>query len=185
MSENDDNKRVLLLYSGGMDSTVLLHLGKSLGYTIHALGVDYGQKNIRELTVARQWCDKLEIPFAVMSLPIYQDIASGLTGTNELGKYGTPNPYYVPGRNTVFIALAAAKAESHGIRRVWYGPTDTSRNPDKTQKYIRAMNEVLAQSASFPIELEAPLLGMRKDLIHAMAAGFGFTINDTHSGYKV
>jgi 7-cyano-7-deazaguanine synthase len=174
---------LVILYSGGLDSTVLLHMARSFEYNPICLLIDYGQKNIRELDAARAMCDKMSVSHREMSFNI--GINSGLTGSHQTDLYKGVYSYYVPGRNTIFIGLAAALAESVGATHIWYGATFPDQSPDCQQGYINAMNGVLKVCAGYQIELSAPLLGMDKKTIRMLANLFHIDEKEVHSGYGV
>jgi tRNA(Ile)-lysidine synthase TilS/MesJ len=61
---------LVILTSGGYDSTLLLHLAKLTGFTPIALLIDYGQKHIRELESAQRLCDLMEVPYRKMTVSL-------------------------------------------------------------------------------------------------------------------
>ncbi len=176
---------VVLLFSGGMDSTVLLHLANQAGYTVHALTIDYGQKNRIEIEKAVASCKKTDTRHTIITVP-FSHINSGLTGKNELGQYEDVSQWYVPGRNTIFISFALAIAETIGARKIWFGANHDSKAngfPDCTQEYVYAFDGVLKHATTKNISLEAPLLGMGKEMVRKMASSYGIKDSDVHSGY--
>lgn len=177
---------LVLLLSGGLDSALLLKIARTHGYHPIALLIDYGQKHRRELETAITFAEQHDVPWrrATINLP---EVSSGLTGSLVGGQYAGVHEAHVPGRNTFFVGIAASLAESLGIRKIWYGANGEDRInlfPDCYQEWIVAMNKALAISGSFPIELEAPLLGMRKTTIEALALHlYDLRPVDVHSGY--
>jgi 7-cyano-7-deazaguanine synthase len=178
---------LVILTSGGYDSTLLLHLAKLTGFTPIALLIDYGQKHIRELESAQRLCDRLEVPYRKMTVSL-TGVESGLTGGMTENLYQGVHSHHVPGRNSIFVGLAASLAEQVGAPKIWYGANYSdcvNRFPDCYQSWVYAMNQSLSIAGSFPIELEAPLLGMSKDTIRRWGATFGIKDEDVHSGYDV
>jgi 7-cyano-7-deazaguanine synthase len=178
---------LVILTSGGYDSTLLLHLAKLTGFTPIALLIDYGQKHKRELESGVKLCNLLNIPCRIMSVDL-MGLDSGLTGNLKGSQFEGVHEMHVPGRNTIFVGLALSLAESVGANKIWYGANMEdciNKFPDCMQGWVDAMNQSLKQAGSFPMELEAPLLGMRKDTILRIGKSFGIKDEDVHSGYAV
>jgi 7-cyano-7-deazaguanine synthase len=178
---------LVILASGGYDSTVLLHIAKAWGYHPIALLVDYGQKHVRELEAGQRVCDGLGIETWRMTVDL-SNVNSGLTGALHGGQYEGVHAMHVPGRNTIFVGLALSLAESVGARKIWYGANYEdciNRFPDCLQSWVLSMNESLQRGASYPIELEAPLLGLRKETILRWGKSLGIKEEEVHSGYDV
>jgi 7-cyano-7-deazaguanine synthase len=177
--------QVVLLYSGGLDSTLLLHMAKTLELDPIALLIFYGQKHVRELESAVRNCNKLQVPYRKMQIDL-NSVNSGLTGANVVGMYQGVSPWHVPGRNTIFVGLALSLAESIGAGKIWYGANMSdfyNDFADCKQEWIGRMGMVTKVAGSYPIELEAPLLGMTKTTIEAMAKSLSISLEDVHSGY--
>lgn len=180
------NFDIVMLYSGGADSMLMLHLALMAGKTPYCLLVDYGQKHVKELEYAVRQLESLGISWKTVSV---KDLGlnSGLTGLQITGRWDNVHEMNVPGRNTIFIGLAISVAENMGIDEVWYGPDYSDRInlfPDCYQEYVVKMNEVLAISGVKPIKLVAPLLGMSKELIlEILQNHFLVRMTDMHSGY--
>jgi 7-cyano-7-deazaguanine synthase len=178
---------LVVLFSGGYDSTLLMHLAKDTGHNPIALLVDYGQAHKRELTAAVRTCRKLAVPYRQMAVAL-TGIDSGLTGSGEQGQYRGVHTHHVPGRNTIFVGLAMSLAESIGATKIWYGANMEdcyNQFSDCTQQWVYAMNSATKTAASYPIELEAPLLGMRKETIQKLGTLLGVDEADVHSGYAI
>ncbi len=179
-------RKLVLLYSGGLDSTILLNMAIKLEYLPVALCIDYGQRQRKEIDAARKNCTKLKVGFHLMRVDLGKHINTALTGDKIGGRFEGVSEWHVPGRNTIFVGLALSLAESIGATRIWYGANyedRINRFPDCYQEWIYAMNKTLSMGASYPVKLEAPLLGMRKDTIQQMAYMFDVKSGDVHSGY--
>lgn len=175
-------KKILLLYSGGMDSTVLLHMALNQGHQVQCLGFNYGQVHKRELSMASLMCEKMEVPYQIINieLPIRAKLLDGET------TYKDVSPWHVPGRNLIFVAIAASIAESSNLDQIWYGANYEDREylfPDCYQEWVYLMNKVLAINGSTDITLEAPLLGMTKETILGLAKEYKINYNEIFSGY--
>jgi 7-cyano-7-deazaguanine synthase len=177
---------IVMLYSGGADSLLMLKLAKMAGKNPFCLLVDYGQKHIAELQYAQEQLDRENISWKIVTVKDL-DVDSGLTGSLNESRWDNVHAMNVPGRNTIFIGLAISTAENMDIDEVWYGPDYSDRInlfPDCYQEYVVKMNEVLAISGVRPIKLVAPLLGMSKELIlEILGNHFGYFLDQMHSGY--
>jgi 7-cyano-7-deazaguanine synthase len=178
---------IVMLYSGGADSMLMLKLALMSGKTPYALLIDYGQKHIEELEFAKEQLMNEKVQYQVVRVEGL-NIDSGLTGSLTESRWDNVHEMNVPGRNTIFIGLAISVAENMGIDEVWYGPDYSDRInlfPDCYQEYVVKMNEVLAISGVRPIKLVAPLLGMTKEMIlDILENQYGIKQYHMHSGYE-
>lgn len=94
--------KVVLLYSGGLDSTVLLYHLRAEGHEVVPLAFQYGQSHGKELGRAQDICDELEVNLWMVTLPFEIFVGSSLTGGEGV---------VIPNRNMVFIAAAGSVAE--------------------------------------------------------------------------
>lgn len=178
---------LVMLYSGGADSYLMLKFAIQLGRKPFCILIDYGQKHIEELAYAKMQLEKELVKFQQVTINGL-DIESGLTGDNFPGIYDGVNLMNVPGRNTMFISIAYSIAESKGISEIWYGADmDDYFNlfPDCYQSYVGAMNKILEIAPAKPIKLYAPLLGWTKEMvIRYLENVFDIKLADMHSGYE-
>ena len=176
---------LLILYSGGADSRLMLELALKTKKRPYCVLVDYGQLHIEELEFARKQLDSKGISHQTVKIEGL-NIKSGLTGDGERSLYEGVHSHNVPGRNTMFLAVAMSIAENRGIKKIWYGPDFSDYLglfPDCYQQYVGKMREVMQISASYPLELEAPLLGLTKQLILELLDSFGVKKEEMFSGY--
>jgi 7-cyano-7-deazaguanine synthase len=176
---------LVILYSGGADSTLLLKMAQSMDRKVFALMIDYGQLHIRELEYAKNICKQENIEYTVVELKNY-NVKSGLT-TGEKGSYQGVHEMNVPARNTIMLSIAAGIAESKGSKEVWIG-CDMSdfygKFPDCVQSYIGEINNLFKIAFSYPIVVEAPLLGFKKEMILKMLETYGITEDKLFTGYR-
>lgn len=180
---NDEN--VVILFSGGADSVLLLEMAKRVGLNPFCLMIDYGQKHVEELDFAQKYLTEANIRSQVVKITGL-NVDSGLTGDGEKGRYEGVSIYHVPGRNTIFLSLAFSVAESRGIPEIWYGPDFSDRLglfPDCYQDYVVKMNEVFKVAGSKEIIVYAPLLGLTKEMVLKMLDSFGIDRSKLFSGY--
>ncbi len=174
--------RLLLLYSGGLESRYLLHLALELSYKPYCLLVDYGQKNKEELEYAVHCCLQLGIEWDKITL--HWPVSSTLTDGSE--EYDDVSPWYVPARNLILVSLAAGIAETKGIDTIWLGAIHddkVNQFPDCTQDWLFTVNETLKKSLSKEVQVIMPLLGFTKDMVWALAENAGIKKEEIFSGY--
>jgi len=176
-------KRILILYSGGADSRLLLEMALKLDLAPYCLVVDYDQLHGEELQCARSVLSEMGVPHQVVQLHGL-GVDSALTGEGTKGKYEGVSEWYVPSRNLMFVSIAASVVESMGFDTIWYGADWSDNNfPDCTQEWISRVNEVLKINGSKPIRLEAPLLGLSKGAVLERLNFLGVSNDTIFSGY--
>jgi 7-cyano-7-deazaguanine synthase len=191
-------RKAVVLLSGGIDSTTALALAKAEGYEVHALTIDYGQRHNAELDAARRVARSLSAKeHRVIRVDLRAFGGSALTGDAVVPKaeklderpQGIPATY-VPGRNTVFLALALSWAEAIGATAVFIGATavDYSGYPDCRPEYVEAFQKVseLGTKAGVegsPIAILAPFVNSPKSQIITTGVRLGVDYSLTHSCY--
>lgn len=178
----------VVLLSGGQDSTTCLHVALARFDVVHALTMHYGQRHATEVDAA---CEVglaasdhlvLEVP----SIRVLADSAllvrdAPLTAAGGLVDAAMPEGLpssFVPGRNMILLALAAAYAVKVGARSIVTGvcQTDYSGYPDCRAAFIEAMAAAATlamPSSAGPIEIETPLMDMTKAETVALARRLG------------
>jgi 7-cyano-7-deazaguanine synthase len=188
----------VVLASGGLDSTVTAAVAKQDGCALHLLTISYGQRHQLEVERAQRIGHALGAAgHAVVAMDLRTIADSALTRPKPMPKdrttadRGTGIPdTYVPGRNTIFLGLAAAYAETVNAPRIYFGANvvDYSGYPDCRPDYLRAFEQVLrlgtrAGAEGRPIEIRAPLLTMTKADIIRLGLSLRAPIHLTHSCY--
>lgn len=185
--------KAVVLLSGGLDSTTALYWSKSKGYAPVALCVDYGQRHARELNSARRVARKAHVPLheARVNLPwlkvsslLNKDLALPDMSLSKIGR-SIPTTY-VPGRNTVFLALGVSLADAIGAQAVVLGANvlDYSGYPDCRPEYLKAFAKVAALGArSAGIKIVAPLIHLDKSGIIKLARKVAAPLELTWSCY--
>lgn len=185
--------KVLVLASGGMDSTVLLYKAvKEVGAeNVYALNMFYGQRHAKELECFAWQVNHLGI-MNHRSLDVKQiydsDVNCTLFACNgevPHGTYAEQKPEggvvstYVPFRNGLFLAIAASIAEQYGYDEIWYGAhqDDVAGDayPDCSVSFIRSMNAAIFNGTAANIELVAPWMNFDKTNIALYAQSIGVT----------
>jgi len=176
---------LVILYSGGADSRLMLELAKQLGKTPYCILIDYEQAHGSELDFAISQLDKNKIEHHTVMLSNLK-IDSGLTGDGKKGTYENVHEMHVPSRNLMFMGIAASIAESKGIDTIWYGADHSdiiNKFPDCSPDWIKQINNVLKINGPNPIKLEAPIINMTKnDVIEALKT-CGVNMEEVFSGY--
>ena len=148
-------------------------MAREMGYAVHALTIDYGQRHVRELQSARAIADKLGVARHVeLPLDLRKFGGSALTDDIDVPKSGVGNDIpvtYVPARNLVFLALTTAFAETVHSRDIFIGVNalDYSGYPDCRPEFIESFAATARLGTKQGVEgepfaLHAPLQHMSK-----------------------
>ncbi|NMF60880.1 7-cyano-7-deazaguanine synthase QueC [Pseudanabaena yagii] len=166
ITSSPNSKKAVILLSGGLDSATAAAQVIADGYEAIALSFRYGQRHERELLAARQVAAALQIKeHFVVDVNLAQWGGSALTDDNlavptEGVQTGEIPITYVPGRNTVFIAIALSLAEAKGAEAIYLGinAVDYSGYPDCRPDYLAAFQKLAALSSKVGVEGHAPQL---------------------------
>lgn len=180
--------KTVVLLSGGVDSSTALALMINQGEDIFALTVDYGQRHRREIKAATDVANYYRIKHLVARVDPLLFSGSALTVGREVPDChaNEPDATYVPARNTVLLALAAARAESIGATKIVIGANadDEAGYPDCRRKYVEAFRDVLQLGTLKHVWLMAPLIGMTKADVLREAAKLEVPLSLTWSCYR-
>ncbi|ANV86250.1 7-cyano-7-deazaguanine synthase QueC [Picosynechococcus sp. PCC 7117] len=190
-------KRAVVLLSGGLDSATSAAQAIADGYEVFALSFRYGQKHSRELVAAQKIAEHLGIAeHFIMDVNLSQWGGSSLTDVNQAipqsgVQTGDIPSTYVPGRNTVFLAIALSLAEAKQAEAIYLGinAVDYSGYPDCRPEYLAAYQKLADLSSKVGIEghapqLVAPLVLDTKVEIIQKAVKLGVPIAATWSCYQ-
>lgn len=172
-------KKVLCVYSGGMDSTVLLHHCIKEYDEISAITFNYNQRHNKELDYATEYFQLLKTVNYKLKEHIFLNLdlnlkSSSITNTEmELPTMseiiGHPQPSsYVPNRNMTMLSVAAGIAEAYQIQNIVYGAVavDNFSYWDCTQEFLDGINNILHLNRMNNITVHAPILmKSKKDII--------------------
>jgi 7-cyano-7-deazaguanine synthase len=179
-------KKVLVLHSGGLDSTTCLLQAQANGHEVLSLGIDYGQRLSIEMIFAKKQCEKYGIPREVIRVN-WQKPDRTIPLNRPIGEMRqTVSPAFLPGRNIVFISLGHAHASGVGADELQIGlnSIDFSGYPDCTVEFYEAYSAMLKIGSPQGPELAAPLLKLSKQAIARMALSLGIGPKDTWSCYR-
>lgn len=194
-------EKVVILLSGGIDSTTLLnHLKHNLKYeSICAITINYGQKhNKREIACARWQAKRAKVyEHRVIDISFFREMigaSSSLTSRLQaVPDYKTLDkreldqpPTYVPHRNLILISLACAYAESHGSSLLYYGAQsqDYYGYWDCTPKFVARMNSILALDRRKPVVLKDPFIKFHKSKVLEIGLKLNVDFSRTWSCYR-
>ena len=171
------DKPAVVLLSGGLDSTTVLAIAKSQGYTPYALSFRYGQRHAVELAAADRVAAAQGVArHVVADIDLRVFGGSALTSDVAVPKHdsaddlGTDIPItYVPARNTVFLSFALAYAETVGANDIFIGVSalDYSGYPDCRPEYIAAYEAMANLATRAGVEgsrltIHTPLIDLTK-----------------------
>jgi 7-cyano-7-deazaguanine synthase len=186
-------KSAVVLLSGGLDSMVCAGLAREAGFEVIALTVNYGQRHRVELDCAARIARVLADEQIVVPLDLRAFGGSALTGDIAVPKEGLGEGIpvtYVPGRNTIFLALALGLAEARGARDIFIGVNalDYSGYPDCRPEFIAQFNALANVATKAGVEgesfrIHAPLLDLSKADIAREAQRLGLDAGLSHSCY--
>ena len=181
-------KSALVLFSGGIDSTTALYWARSRYGNVQALSFDYGQRHRIELLLARRLTRRLQLTHRILKIDLrpvggsaLTDLSIPLPRVSRLEELGPAiPPTYVPFRNGIFLALAAAWAEVNGIGDLICGfnTIDSPNYPDTRADFVRAMQRAIdlgtaCQSQGSRIRIVTPFARMKKSEIILLGLSLG------------
>ena len=187
-------KSVVAVYSGGIDSTVMLYSMRELGIDIRgALSVDYGQKHRKEIEVAASVCRSLGIEHQVANLSGTSGLFchSGLVDSN----LAVPEGHYeeesmkstvVPNRNMILISLATAWAVTKEAEAVAYAAHsgDHAIYPDCRESFASALDKAIQLCDWASVRLYRPFVDSSKTEIVAEGIRLKVPLGEAWSCYK-
>lgn len=188
----------VVLLSGGLDSATTMAVARADGFVTYALTIDYGQRHRVELEAARRVAKALDARrHMIVEVDLRRFGGSALTANIDVPKQRDPHATkdipvtYVPARNTVFLALALAWAESLGAQDIFIGvnAVDFSGYPDCRPEYIGAFERLANLATKAAVEgwsrfrIHTPLIEMSKADIVRRARELGVDAALTWSCY--
>lgn len=186
-------KKAIVLFSGGQDSTTCLFWAFKYFDKVIAISFDYGQRHSIELKQAQKITQILEIEHHIFTAPALNEIGkTALTSNQEIKvneKNQLPNTF-VPGRNLVFLSLAAGWGYLHDILDIVTGvcQTDYSGYPDCRFSFVQSAQTTLQLALDQPqIQIHTPLMFLNKAQIWKISQDLGaleFIVENTHTCYK-
>ena len=185
------NKKALVLFSGGLDSTTMLAMVKSNGYEITALTINYNQRHVTEIDFSKKSLSQLQINKQIIfDLDLSKIGGSALTDNIPVPIDSNDNipTTYVPARNTIFLSLASSFAERLNISDIFIGANiiDYSGYPDCRPEFIKSFEKTINLGTKLGVEgshirIHTPLIKMTKAEIirkgHSLGVDYSLTLS--------
>lgn len=185
-------KNVIVILSGGMDSSVLLLHHLHLGDKVRALTVDYGQRHVKEIEYARNLCEGLGVPHYFVDLSSVGHLFTGSSQTDltvavPMGRYDEESmkATVVPNRNMILLSVALGLAVTHKADGVSYGAHagDHAIYPDCRDEFVAALNEAAKLCDWHPVQIYRPFIDKTKAQLVALGTELGLEFRNTWSCY--
>jgi 7-cyano-7-deazaguanine synthase len=185
-------EKVVVIYSGGMDSFTVLNRALTDGKEVFALSFDYGQRHVKELACASKVCKRLRVNHKVVDISSINQLLAGSSLTDDIeipeGHYEAESmkSTVVPNRNMVLISLAVAYAVSVSAEQVYYGAHsgDHAIYPDCRPEFVEKMNDVCKIANYESVEIFSPYLTVSKTAILTDGITMGLDYSDTWTCYN-
>jgi len=193
----------LVLFSGGQDSATCLAWALERYARVETVGFDYGQRHSVEMAARLRVREGMVVALPDLAARLGPDHVIDLTGFGAIGETaltteraieidarGLPTTF-VPGRNLVFLSVAAALADRRGLSVLIGGmcETDFSGYPDCRRVTIDAMVTALSLGMDRRVPIETPLMALNKAQTWALAHQIGgqrlveLIVEDSHTCY--
>ena len=188
--------RVVIIFSGGLDSTVLCYKAVADGLDVHALTIIYGQRHVKEIESARKTAGLLGISQRVVDLSNINELLQGSALTDNsvdvpevpetAEHFETLKTTIVPNRNAIFLSVAIGYSESIKADNVFFGAHHSDRGvyPDCRKEFVEAFEaaERLATDND-NLNISAPFVGMDKAEIVALGNELSVPFENTWTCY--
>lgn len=184
--------KVVVIYSGGMDSFTVLHKAVQAGHDVYALSFNYGQRHVKELQCAATVCQQLGIKHKIVDISAINQLLAGSSLTDNIdipeGHYAADNmkSTVVPNRNMILLSLAVGYAVSIGANQVYYGAHsgDHFIYPDCRPEFVQKMHDVCQIANYEPVDIVSPYLQQTKIEILADGLAMGLDYSQTWTCYN-
>ncbi len=164
------SQKVVVIFSGGMDSFTVLNKVVRQGFDVFALSFDYGQRHNKELEYAANVCEELNVHHKIVDISAINQLIGGSSLTSDID---VPEGHYeqdsmkqtvVPNRNMILLSMAVGYAVSLEASKVYYGAHsgDHAIYPDCRPEFVHRMNDVCEIANYEAVEIACPYLDVSK-----------------------
>jgi len=184
-----ENKKCVVVLSGGPDSATVAYWAKHQGYQIYPITFNYGQIAVKETESAKKIAAKLDVATKIINLSALKEIFSNVTSlcneaiplTSEFS-----NPIIVPFRNAIFLSVAVAYASAVGAQDIFYGAqgSDEPNYPDCRRDFYEAFEKAAKLGTEQDITIQAPFNGYKKSELLKEAVKLHVPLELTWSCYR-
>lgn len=186
------SEKIVVIFSGGMDSFTVLNKVVKQGFEAYALSFDYGQRHKKELEYAARVCASLGVHHKIIDISAINELIGGSSLTSDID---IPEGHYqqksmqstvVPNRNMILLSMAVGYAVSLDSTKVFYGAHsgDHAIYPDCRPEFVHKMNDVCAIANYSVVEILCPYLNVSKIDILADGLKMGLDYVNTWTCYN-
>ena len=195
--------KVLVLFSGGQDSTTCLMWALEKFEEVYTIGFNYGQKHNIEMqcrekilhtiqSLKPQWQNKLKLDHVINLDFLINVNTTSLTHDIDIEQSEKYPNTFVPGRNLIFLNIAGIFAYKYNIEHLITGvcETDFSGYPDCRDNTIKVLQVALSLGLDRKQVIHTPLMWINKSdtwkLAHSIAgqASVDYIVEETHTCYN-
>ncbi|OBZ18063.1 7-cyano-7-deazaguanine synthase QueC [Bacillus sp. FJAT-27264] len=173
------NKKALVVFSGGQDSTTCLIWALQHYDEVQVVTFNYNQRHAAEIEVAQQIAADFKVKQHILDLGLLNQLApNALTREDIAIEEGAENELpstFVDGRNLLFLSFAAILAKQLGYHHIVTGvcQTDFSGYPDCRDVFVKSLNVTLNLSMDYEFVIHTPLMWLDKKETWKMADELG------------
>lgn len=185
-------KKAIVCFSGGMDSTTLLYEVLDRGYSVYPVSFDYNQRHRVELESAANIANRLRLPHKILKIDLGQIGGSALTDMNQAVPDQAANQQFstvVPLRNALFCTLAASYGEVIGVDELFYGPVkeDFLAYRDCRRPFYDSLEQALTLGSSQEdrtVRIHTPFVDLYKQQVLLRGFALNIPYELTHTCYR-
>jgi 7-cyano-7-deazaguanine synthase len=174
------NKKALVVFSGGQDSTTCLFWSLKEFDEVQTVSFHYGQRHQLEIDCAVKIAQEVSVKHHILDLGLLNQLApNALTRddiTIDVGSNGSLPSTFVDGRNLLFLSFASILAKQLGYHNIVTGvcQTDFSGYPDCRDVFIKSLNVTLNLAMDNNFVIHTPLMWLDKKQTWALADELGY-----------
>lgn len=163
-----NNKKCVVVFSGGQDSTTCLFWALQQFDEVEAVTFDYNQRHKEEIECAKQITEELGVKHHILDMSLLNQLAPNALTRDDIevsaGGEGELPSTFVPGRNLLFLSFAGILARQMDAKHIITGvcETDFSGYPDCRDAFIKSLNVTLNLSMDDSFVIHTPLMWLNK-----------------------